>query len=154
MRTRCQGDQPEAHGDAESHLIPPLHGVEAAFQRAVCHAVAGLVIVLEEAAAEHRREGQRDETGNQDGDHDGDRELVQQAADDAAHEEHRNEHGDQREGHGENREADLRDALMAASRRVSPISMWRTMFSSMTMASSTTKPTESVSAMSDRLLRL
>ena len=35
-----------------------------------------------------------------------------------------------------------------------PISMWRTMFSSITMASSTTKPTESVSAMSDRLSRL
>ena len=35
-----------------------------------------------------------------------------------------------------------------------PISMWRTTFSSMTMASSTTKPTESVSAISDRLSRL
>ena len=32
-----------------------------------------------------------------------------------------------------------------------PISMWRTMFSSITMASSTTKPTASVSAISDRL---
>ena len=32
-----------------------------------------------------------------------------------------------------------------------PISMCRTMFSSMTIASSTTKPTESVSAISDRL---
>ena len=38
--------------------------------------------------------------------------------------------------------------------RVSPISMWRTIFSSMTMASSTTNPTESVSAISERLLRL
>ena len=37
---------------------------------------------------------------------------------------------------------------------VLPISMCRTMFSSMTMASSTTKPTESVSAISDRLSRL
>ena len=47
-----------------------------------------------------------------------------------------------------------REALMAASRRDSPISMWRTMFSSITMASSTTKPTESVSAISERLFRL
>ena len=47
-----------------------------------------------------------------------------------------------------------RDAASAASMRVLPISMWRTMFSSMTMASSTTKPTESVSAISDRLFRL
>ena len=35
-----------------------------------------------------------------------------------------------------------------------PISMCRTMFSSITIASSTTKPTESVSAISDRLSRL
>ena len=35
-----------------------------------------------------------------------------------------------------------------------PISMWRTMFSSITMASSTTNPTASVSAISDRLSRL
>ena len=43
---------------------------------------------------------------------------------------------------------------MAAARGDLPISMWRTMFSSMTMASSTTKPTESVSAMSEMLSRL
>ena len=35
-----------------------------------------------------------------------------------------------------------------------PISMWRTMFSSITIASSTTNPTASVSAMSDRLSML
>ena len=35
-----------------------------------------------------------------------------------------------------------------------PSSMCRTMFSSITMASSTTNPTESVSAISDRLSRL
>ena len=42
----------------------------------------------------------------------------------------------------------------AACIRGFPISMCRTMFSSMTIASSTTKPTESVSAISDRLSRL
>jgi hypothetical protein len=42
----------------------------------------------------------------------------------------------------------------AASSGGSPCSMCRTMFSSMTIASSTTKPTESVSAMSERLSRL
>ena len=47
-----------------------------------------------------------------------------------------------------------RAPFKAASYTGSPISMWRTMFSSMTIASSTTKPTESVSAMSDRLSRL
>ncbi len=42
----------------------------------------------------------------------------------------------------------------AACRAGFPISMWRTMFSSITMASSTTNPTDSVSAISDRLSRL
>ena len=44
--------------------------------------------------------------------------------------------------------------LRAASRGSMPSSMWRKMFSSMTMASSTTKPTAMVSAMRVRLLRL
>ena len=35
-----------------------------------------------------------------------------------------------------------------------PVSMWRTMFSSMTMASSTTNPTDNVSAIRERLSRL
>jgi hypothetical protein len=46
------------------------------------------------------------------------------------------------------------DPLKAASRGLSPCSMWRTMFSSMTMASSTTNPTHRVRAMSERLSRL
>ena len=44
-----------------------------------------------------------------------------------------------------------REPRSAACIGRSPASMCRTMFSSMTMASSTTKPTASVSAMSDRL---
>ncbi len=43
------------------------------------------------------------------------------------------------------------EPLKAASIGFSPASMWRTMFSSMTMASSTTKPTASVSASSEML---
>ena len=46
------------------------------------------------------------------------------------------------------------DPSSAACMRGFPISMCRTMFSSMTIASSTTKPTESVSAISERLSRL
>ncbi len=42
----------------------------------------------------------------------------------------------------------------AASKGESPASMKRTMFSIMTMASSTTKPVEMVSAISERLSRL
>ncbi len=43
------------------------------------------------------------------------------------------------------------EPLKAASIGFSPASMWRTMFSSMTMASSTTKPTASVSASREML---
>ena len=42
----------------------------------------------------------------------------------------------------------------AAASGVSPFSMYRTMFSIITMASSTTKPVEMVSAISVRLFRL
>ncbi len=42
---------------------------------------------------------------------------------------------------------------IAAWNGVFPISTWRTMFSSITMASSTTKPTDRVSAIRDRLSR-
>ena len=45
-----------------------------------------------------------------------------------------------------------RAPFSAASYGRMPCSMWRTMFSSMTMASSTTKPTDSVSASSVMLL--
>ena len=44
-----------------------------------------------------------------------------------------------------------RAPFSAASMRPSPISMWRTMFSSITIASSTMKPTASVKAISERL---
>ena len=42
----------------------------------------------------------------------------------------------------------------AASRGVKPASMWRVMFSSTTMASSTTKPVAMVSAIKERLFKL
>ncbi len=46
------------------------------------------------------------------------------------------------------------EPLSAAFIGVSPFSMWRWMFSTTTMASSTTKPTAMVSAINDRLSRL
>ncbi len=46
------------------------------------------------------------------------------------------------------------DPVRAACSGFSPISMCRKMFSSITMASSTTKPTERISAIIDRLSRL
>ncbi len=47
-----------------------------------------------------------------------------------------------------------REPRSAASNGRSPFSICRTMFSSITIASSTTKPTESVSASNDRLSML
>ncbi len=47
-----------------------------------------------------------------------------------------------------------REPLSAAWSGFSPSSMWRTMFSSITIASSTTKPIERISAIIERLLRL
>ena len=47
-----------------------------------------------------------------------------------------------------------REPVSAACMGCSPISMWRTIFSSMTMASSTTKPMERISAIMEMLLRL
>ena len=47
-----------------------------------------------------------------------------------------------------------REPLSEASSGRSPFSMWRTMFSSITIASSTTKPIERMSAIIDRLFRL
>ena len=44
-----------------------------------------------------------------------------------------------------------REPLSAAAKGFSPCSMWRTMFSSITMASSTTKPTLSVKARREML---
>ncbi len=50
--------------------------------------------------------------------------------------------------------ATCRAPLMAAAKGFSPFSMWRTTFSMTTMASSTTKPTEIVKAISEKLSRL
>ena len=47
-----------------------------------------------------------------------------------------------------------REPCIEASTGVWPASMWRTMFSSITIASSTTKPIERMSAIIDRLSRL
>ena len=44
--------------------------------------------------------------------------------------------------------------LLAACIGDSPCSVWRTMFSSITMASSTTKPTDRIKAIKERLSRL
>ena len=93
--------------------------------------------------------------GNQDGQAQRDGEFVEQPPDQSAHEQQRNEHRHQRGAHRDDREADLPRALEAPpASAVSPCSMKRKTFSMTTMASSTTKPTEMVIAISERLSRL
>ena len=58
-------------------------------------------------------------------------EFAEQPADDAAHQQQRDEHGDQREADRDDGEADLADALERRLRAASsPSSIWRVMFSS------------------------
>ena len=83
------------------------------------------------------------------------RELAEQPPDDAAHQEHRNEHRHERERHRDDGEAHFARAVDArpAARHL-PASIWRTMFSMTTIASSTTKPTAIVMPISETLSRL
>jgi hypothetical protein len=99
------------HRHLEAGLVSGQQGVEEALEDLEQAAVRIGFRVLEVTAAEHRCEGQRHEAGDQNRDADGDREFVQQAPDNAAHEQHRDEHGNQREGHRNDREADLPSAL-------------------------------------------
>ena len=116
---------------------------------------AASALVPQQPRAHHRRRRQRHHQRNQDRHRQRHRELAEQPADDAAHQQDRDEHRDQRQAHRQHGEADL---ARAAQRRLRsalmPFSMRREMFSSTTMASSTTKPVAMVSAISDRLFRL
>ena len=71
--------------------------------------------------------------------------------DDAAHHQDGNEDGDQRHADGENGKADLLRPCSEAANGSMPFSRWRVMFSITTMASSTTNPVATVSAIRDRL---
>ncbi len=83
------------------------HALEEPLGQRVDAAVVRLGRRLQEPAAQHGGEGQRDEAGDEDGRADRHGELVEQPADDSAHEEHRDEHRGQRQGHGDDGEADL-----------------------------------------------
>ena len=107
---------------------------------------------LHEVRADHRRDRERHHGRDHDGERQRDREFAQQPADDAVHEQQRDEGGDQRHADRDDGEADLPRARRAPpASAASPASRLRNMFSIMTMASSTTKPTETASAISDRL---
>ena len=86
------------------------HAVEHALRPAV---EAGLLlagIVAQDARAHHGGEREGDDRGDDDGDGEGDGELAEEAADDVAHEQQRDEDGDERDGEGDDGEADLSGA--------------------------------------------
>ena len=77
-----------------------------------------LVRLLQEQAAQHRRQRHRDDAGDQDRDADRDRELAEQPAEHAAHEQHRDEHRGQRQRHRDDGEADLARADQRRGQRI------------------------------------
>ena len=107
----------------------------------------------QELRAHHRRGRQRHQQRHDDRRRQRDGEFAEKAPDDAAHHQDGDEYRDQRHAHRQHGEADfLRARPAPPSCGGMPSSMWRDIFSSTTIASSTTKPVAIVSAISDRLL--
>jgi len=102
-----QGGAAVVQRELQAALGGAPQGHEESFGSGVEPSVVRLPRRPQVAAAEHGREGERDEAGHQHGGDDGHGELVQQAPNHPAHEQHRDEHRGQREGHGEDGEADL-----------------------------------------------
>ena len=70
-----------------------------------------LGIVFQDAGTHHRRKREGHHRGDNDRDRQGDGEFTEEPTDDIPHEEQGDEHGDQRNGEGHNREANLLRAL-------------------------------------------
>ena len=145
-------------GLSKTHIrLSPVeseHPVEHSLAGRVNAAMFLLVLVLEKVGAHHRRGGQGDDHRDQDGGRKGHGELAEQPADDASHHEERNKDRDERDADGEDGEADFLGALERGANGAMPASRWRVTFSMTTMASSTTKPVEMVSAIRERLSML
>ncbi len=71
----------------------------------------------QQAGRQHGREGQRHDGRNDNGHRQGDGEFAEQPPHHIAHEQQRNEHGDEREGEGDDGEADLPRALERGGER-------------------------------------
>src|ERR1035438_3095516 len=123
-------DEAHHHGDAlaEGHLQGDVVGVQHAGEELLGGVVepAALFFMggLEEAAAQHGREGDGNHARNEDGHGDGDGELLEQAAQHATQEEHRNEHGGEGKRHADDGEADFRRAgVRGGERRLAQFDM-------------------------------
>src|SRR5262249_1157429 len=162
-----QRDRLVAEHDVERALVERQHRIEARLDGAV-HAAVVFRLAMHEARAQHRRERERDQRRHRDRGGDGEGEFADTAIEAVTV-----------SGNSRNMRPMMppmsksgmntatsdrliestvkpisREPLSAASNGAAPSSMWRWMFSTTTMASSTTKPTAMVSAISGKLSRL
>ena len=94
-------------GPAQGAAIEGEDAVEAALAPLVDAAVLDLAFWDEDARTHHGGGGEGDDHRDEDGGRKGDGELAEEAADDAAHQQQGDEDGDERDGDGEDGEADL-----------------------------------------------
>ncbi len=113
-------DQPQGqqrgddNGDQRQHLVQqhPVQALHVPAVDAVEKVLAAFFATgLEQARAEHGREGQGDQRGNHDGHRHGSGELTEQPPHHVTHEQQRDHHRDQRHRQRDDGEADLRRAL-------------------------------------------
>ena len=103
----------------QGSFVKPEHPVEKPLHEVVEPAVLLFRHGPKEPAAQHRCEGKGNDARNQDGDGDGDGKLVKHPPEHAGHEQHRYEDGDERDGHGNDGEADfLRSSIGRLHRRL------------------------------------
>ena len=101
-----------AQDEVQGAVVGAIHAVEKFLRQRVD---AGMLLArampLHETAAQHRRERERHEPGDQHRHRNRHGEFVQQTSDNSAHEQHRDEHGRERQGHGNDGESDFLRAL-------------------------------------------
>src|SRR3984893_6016356 len=143
-----------AKDEIESTIISSEYPLENPLGRPVKATLGMQSLLFQEQRAHNRRQRQRYNRRCHHRDRYGDCEFAEQTADDAAHREQRDEDCDQRERDRNDREADLAGALKRRLER--PVALLDVAHdvSIMTIASSITKPTEMVSAISEMLSRL
>ena len=106
-----------------------------------------LVARAQEFRRHHRRKRQRDDAGNRDRAGQGEGKLAEERAGQTALDADRHINRGERDRHGDDRADELaRAEQRGVQSGVSPSRRWRSTFSTTTMASSTTRPTESTIA--------
>ncbi len=137
--------------DRRETTLISLHNLRKRRVDEAIDAAFGLVPRDRQPGAAHGRDGERDHRGDQD--RAGERTGKTRAGSvhQSVHEQQRHKDGDQRQRDGNDGEGDLAGADDRRLERTLALARTLSMFSIITMASSTTNPTETVSAINDRL---